>query len=265
MDAQVVQEPNLPSQSDSGESATTAVTPRSEFFAAAKLTAPILLGVFPFAVVSGVAAVSIGLPPIEAIGMSLIVFAGASQLVSIQLFSAGVPLPVIILSGLIVNLRLLMYSAAIAPNIKEHSPRWKMLLAYMLTDQAFAVSISHFTSKPDQPHKQWYLFGTAFAMWLTWQIGTMIGIFIGGQLPASWSLDFAIPLSFLALVMPTLRDKASISAAMTGGLVALILYTFPFKLGLTIASIIGIAVGLFVENYTTPKVAQASATEGSTQ
>jgi 4-azaleucine resistance transporter AzlC len=260
MDAPTVQNSTLP---ESTPEPDTKHTPRSEFLDAVKLTVPILLGAFPFAIVSGVAAVSIGLPPLEAAAMGIIVFAGASQLVSIQLFSAGVPLPVIILSGLVVNLRFLMYSASVAPHIKEYSPRWKALLAYMLTDQAFAVAISHFTRNPDRPHKNWYLFGTAFSMWLTWQIGTFIGIFIGGQLPSSWSLDFAIPLSFLALMMPGVRDKASASAAVAGGLTAVILYAFPFKLGLTIAAVVGISVGLLVETYTTPR--QATPVEGGAQ
>ncbi len=220
---------------------------KSEFFSGIKDELPILPGVIPFGMIYGVSALSAHIPPIMAQAMSSIVFAGASQFIIAQLVAIGTPPVVIILTAFIVNIRHMLYSASLAPFVKHLPTRWKWLLAYLLTDEAYAVTVLHYRQGGDETHKHWYFFGAGLALWTTWQVSTAIGIFLGTQVPASWSLDFTSTLTFIALVVPALKDRASTIAALTAGLVAIIVYALPFKLGLGLAAIIGILVGLWIE------------------
>ncbi len=222
-------------------------TRRFEFFSGIKDELPILPGVIPFGMIYGVSALSAHIPPLTAQAMSSIVFAGASQFIIAQLVMVGTPPVVIILTAFIVNIRHMLYSASLAPFVKHLPARWKWLLAYLLTDEAYAVTVLHYREGGDETHKHWYFFGAGLALWLTWQVSTAIGIFLGTQVPASWSLDFTSTLTFIALVVPALKDRASTIAALTAGLVAILVYALPFKLGLGFAAIIGIIVGLSIE------------------
>ncbi|HSF81216.1 MAG TPA: AzlC family ABC transporter permease [Anaerolineales bacterium] len=232
------------------------LTIQSEFLAGVRDELPILLGVAPFGMIYGVLALSAGIPPAAAQSMSAIVFAGSSQFIAAQLVASGSSAALIVLTIGIVNLRHALYSASLAPYLKKLSPTWKWLLSYLLTDEAYAVSITHFqkdnlgnahlTSAADQRH--WYFFGAGLALWSIWQVSTGVGIFLGQQVPKSWSLDFTLPLTFLALVIPGLNDRASLAAALSAGLVALLAFSLPFKLGLILAALVGISVGLWSES-----------------
>lgn len=211
---------------------------------------PILLGVIPFGLIYGIAAINAGIPPLQAMLMSSIVFSGSAQFAGTQMIAKGALAPVVILTILVVNLRHVMYSASIAPHLKSLSSRWKTFLAYLLTDEAYAMTITRFTEKPDMPHKGWYLFGAGIILWITWQIATAVGIFAGGQVPSSWSLDFTIALTFLALSVPSIRDRSTAVAAIVGGISAVLLRGMPYQLGLVSAALLGIAAGYGVEKWT---------------
>ena len=176
----------------------------------------------PFGMIYGVSALSAHIPPVLAQGMSSIVFAGSSQFIIAQLVAVGTPPLVIIFTAFLVNIRHMLYSASLAPFVKQLPVRWKWLLAYLLTDEAYAVTISHYRQDGDETYKHWYFFGSGLALWLTWQISTAIGIFLGTQVPASWSLDFTSTLTFIGLVVPVLKDRASVVSALTAGLVAIL-------------------------------------------
>lgn len=208
--------------------------------------APILLGVVPFGLVAGVAAVAVGLPRFEAIAISVLVFAGASQLAGLQLIGDGAPAGVIWLTTLMINLRFLMYSASIAPWLKRLRTRTRTLLAYLLTDQAYALSVARFRRAEPASRRDYYL-GVAGAMWLTWMTATSVGVLVGAQVPPAWGLDFAIPLTFMALLFPMLRDRPSLLAALVGGALAVALRALPLNLGLVTASLAGIAAGAVAE------------------
>ena len=220
---------------------------RSAFFAGVKGISPILLGVVPFAMISGVAAIDVGIPPLSAFIMSILVFAGASQLAALELMGKhGLPL-VIVLTGIIVNLRFCMYSAGLAPHFRHLSSKWKALCAYLLTDQAFLFFVTHVNRSKPNKHSHWFYLGIATTMWSVWQTGTAAGIFLGSQVPDSWSLDFAVPLTFLSLMVPAVKDRASKAAAASAGITAIVAASLPFNLGLITATCIGISVGLLVE------------------
>lgn len=231
-------------------------TSRSEFISGIKAELPILLGVIPFGMIYGVLALSAGITPAEAQSMSTIVFAGSAQFITTQLVASGSPALIMVLTIGIVNLRHALYSASIAPYLKSLKTTWKWLLSYLLTDEAYAVAITHYqrTNPSNNPkvagndRRHWYFLGAGLTLWTTWQASTAIGIFLGTQVPESWSLDFTLPLTFIALVVPGLNDRASLFAALSASLVAVLAFGLPFKLGLIVAALAGILVGLWSES-----------------
>ncbi len=224
-----------------------------DFIAGVRGTLPILIGVIPFAMITGVAAASVGLTFFETLGMSVLVFAGASQLVVFQLMSTGSPWIIMVLTAWVVNLRFTMYSATLAPYLQKLSTARKALLAYMLSDQAFGISLSHFVGTKEEIDHRWYYFGSALLIWVAWQISAIIGSLLGSLVPASWGFDFAFPLSFTALMFAALRDRPTVVAALTGGIIAVLAKGLPYNIGLVLATFLGIAAGYFVENLTLQK------------
>lgn len=198
----------------------------------------------------GVVAVGAGLSPVTAQAMSLIVFAGSAQFLMAQLYGLGTPALVMLLAAAIVNLRHALYSASVAPYLRKLSSPWKWLLAYLLTDEAFAVSILHFhkpRSATTTDYRHFFLLGSGLALWSTWQLGTALGILLGAQIPASWSLEFTLTLTFIGMVVPSLKDRAGAAAAIVAGLAALLAFALPLKLGLILGSLAGILTGMIVE------------------
>jgi 4-azaleucine resistance transporter AzlC len=236
---------------DTGGSTITAsrFTARSEFLAGVKSELPITLGVVPFGMIYGVLALAAGLPPVLAQAMSAIVFAGSAQFIGAQLMSAGTPAAILWLTTFIVNLRHLLYSASVAPHLRHLSPLWRWLLAYLLTDEAYVVTILHYGNKQiPATEKHWYFLGAGLTLWCFWQASTAVGIFLGAQVPASWSLDFTLALTFIGLVVPALSDYPSAAAALSAGMVAVLAAALPYKLGLMLAAVVGIVVGMALEN-----------------
>jgi 4-azaleucine resistance transporter AzlC len=223
-------------------------TARAEFLGGVRAELPILVGTIPFGLIYGVSAVSAGLPRQLAQAMSFIVFAGSAQFVAAQFIGASVPGLIIVVTAFVINLRHALYSASIAPHVRHLPARWKWLLAYLLTDEAYAVAITHYTRPGDAARKHWYFLGAGLALWTAWQASTAVGIFLGAQVPANWSLDFTLPLTFIALVVPTLRDRAGVTAALVAGVAAVLCAALPVKSGLLLASAAGIVAGLAMES-----------------
>ncbi len=176
-------------------------------------------------------ALSSGLSAPTAQMMSSIVFAGSSQFIAAQLIHESAPGLVLILTIAVVNLRHMLYSASLAPYLASLSTRWKVLLSYLLTDEAYAPSVIHYEKEGITPYGHWFLLGAGFSLWFIWQTGTAVG----------------------AMVMPVLKNRPSILAALSAGIVALLAYSLPYKLGLILAALIGIAVGTLLENRKSPK------------
>jgi predicted branched-subunit amino acid permease len=231
------------------------------FIAGVRAELPLLVGVMPFAMIYGVLALESGLTRDQSQAMSAIVFAGSAQIVTTQMVHIGAPGLVMILTIAIVNLRHALYSASMAPYLQPLRPAWKFLLAYLLTDEAYAVTALFYQSSdrlcgpesesPIQPdNRHFFLLGAGLALWTSWQLSTAAGIFLGAVVPESWSLDFTLALTFIALVIPNLKDRAALVAAVSAGVVALIAFSFPYKLGLMIAALAGIGLGLAVEGRT---------------
>lgn len=222
-------------------------SPRSEFISGLKAELPIALSVIPFGMIYGVLALEAGLPESATQAMSAIIFAGSSQFISTQLFSQSAPGLIIVITVGVVNLRHLLYSASIAQYVQRLPVRWKLLLAYLLTDEAYAVSITRYNQPDDVRDKHWFFLSSGLMLWVIWQLSTAAGIFLGATIPASWSLDFTLALTFIALVVPALKDRPSLGAAVTAGAIAVATASFPYRLGILVAALVGILTGLWLE------------------
>ncbi|GMU73795.1 MAG: AzlC family ABC transporter permease [Burkholderiales bacterium] len=208
---------------------------------------PACVGLAPFGVVCGVGAASAGADWLVALGMALVIFSGAAQILAAQLYAANAPVAIIVLTCFVLGLRFLMYSASMAPYLRPLPKSWQRGLAFLLTDQAFAAAIRRFHAKDDPRGGGLHFLGSGVAIYLNWIVTNMTGYFAGASIPASWSLDFAVPLCFIALVAPLFRSVPSIIAAAVAGAAVLALAGLPMRLNLVAAGLIGIVAGTLVD------------------
>ena len=206
--------------------------------------APLLIAVVPFGLVFGIVATGSDTGPWLGGATSFIIFAGAAQLATLQLIDAGTAGAVVIATALVINARHLMYSAALAPAFREFPRGARIALPYLLTDQAFALSIVRFGEVDYPSYRRWFFTGAGLSLWVPWQIFTIAGIVLGAQVPASWSLDFAIPLMFVILLVPTIKGRPELIAAVVGATVAVATAGAPYGLGLIIGAVSGVAAGV---------------------
>lgn len=227
--------------------ALPATTRRGEWWAGVRALSPMLLGVVPFGLIYGVLASGAGMPAWLACAMSAIVFGGASQMILTQLWSAGTPAILIAVTVAMVNLRHALYSATIAPALAPLPKRWKALIAYLLTDEAFAAMSRRLGDAPEQVrYRHWFFFGAGFSLWASWQLSTLAGVLVGAQVPRDWPLDFFLPLTFIAIIVPGLKHRSHLAAALVAAALAVVCFAFPHKLGLMVAAFGGIAAGMFL-------------------
>ncbi|MGY8830793.1 MAG: AzlC family ABC transporter permease [Pseudomonadales bacterium] len=210
---------------------------------------PMIVGILPFGLIYGALASLAGLSLGQALGMSLLVYAGSAQFIAISLLTLGSGMVVILLTTLVVNLRHVLYSAALQPYVGKLSQRWRVPLAFGLTDETFAVVQRRYLARGMTEHGQWYHAGVALALYLSWVSSSLVGALFGQSVPnlAGWGLDFAMLATFIGIVVPALRNQPQIAAALVAGAVALLCHTWPYKLGLMAAALSGIAVGVWLE------------------
>jgi 4-azaleucine resistance transporter AzlC len=230
-------------------------SPRAAFFYGITQSLPFLIVVIPFAVLFGVVATEAGLSVSQVMGFSVLVLAGASQFTAVQLLQDNAPTIVIILSGLAVNLRMAMYSASLMPWLREATAKQKAWISYALIDQTFALSIQHFERHPKLTITQRlaYFAGGALVLCGPWMLSTWAGATLGDAIPDDIALDFALPITFLAMIAPMLRTTAHLAACFVAIVSALALAGLPSGLGLLIAAPLGMATGALVEARTQPK------------
>ncbi len=204
----------------------------------------LLLGVIPFGLVFGVVAAESVVGPVLGYLTSIVIFAGAAQFATVGLLVEGASAAVIIATALVINSRHLMYSAALSPAFREF-PAWaRYALPYVLTDQAFAVSIVRYRDADDPGYRWRFFAGAALTLWVSWQAATLIGVVVGARLPEALGLTFAIPLVFLALLVLTVHTRPELVAAIVGGIVAVAAAGVPYNLGLLIGACGGVVAGV---------------------
>jgi len=218
-----------------------------EFLAGCRDISPALIGTTPFGLVAGVAAITAGMTALEGIALSVFSFSGIAQLVVCQLVAADSPIVVTVAASLVVSLRFVMYSAALAPHLAHLDRRWRALLAFVMTDQSFAITVKRFSDPGERGERHWYFLGAATTLYVSWQLAVVVGVLAGARVPASWSLDFAVVLTFIALLVPVVRTRADLAAALVAGSIALAAAGMPYRLSLVVASIAGIGAGLALE------------------
>lgn len=222
---------------------------KSTFWRGFRDGAPFILGAAPFGLVFGILATEAGLNLYEVMSMCVLVIAGAAQFAALAQMHDSAPVLLVVAAALTVNLRMVMYSASIAPHLRD-APLWqRAIAAYILVDNSYAVGIAEFDSNPHQStsQKMVYYFGSAIPVWITWYAATFLGAYLGQSIPPEFALDFAVPIAFLAIVAPMLKTLAHIGAALTSIVVALLLSFLPYSIGLFAAAALAMIVGAEIE------------------
>lgn len=207
-----------------------------------KVTIPLLPAAASIGLVTGVVATTVGLSPIQALGMSVAFYSPIVMLTALNLIEIGAPLTVIVLGSLLVGLRFAMLSLSLSPFLERLSDRWKWVLAYFLLTPTYVLSVERYESGPETSRHGFYL-GTAIPGWVTLQITLLLGVGFGASIPASWQLGFILPLAFIALLVRIISDQAGLVAALIAGVLAVIAANFPLGIGLLVAITGGVTAG----------------------
>jgi 4-azaleucine resistance transporter AzlC len=216
----------------------------AEFLMGVRATIPLVVGTIPFGIIFGAVAVASGTTPLAAAAMSALVFAGSAQFIAVELAAAGATPFIIIIAAFIVNLRHLLYSLTLAPYVRNLSQQWLVPLGFLLTDETFLVTSHRFQAAGNSPHKHYFYLGSALFMYVNWQLCTYVGIMAGSVLsnPRAWGLDFALPLTFIGMLVPLLRDRVTVLCAVVAGVSAVLFNSLPHHLGLLVATGVAILV-----------------------
>jgi predicted branched-subunit amino acid permease len=208
---------------------------------------PTLFGVAAWGLVVGIAMVKTGLSPLQATAMTLLVFAGSAQLASLPLIAAHAPVWVIFATALVVNLRFVIFSAVLAPHFAHLPWRQRFFFGYISGDMATGLFMQRFRTPEPVPGKLTYLKALIYPNWLTWQVGSLAGIFLGSTVPPEWGLGFAGTLAILCITVPLVINSAALCGVLVAGAVAVWAHDLPYKLGLLLAVAVGMLAAIAVE------------------
>ena len=225
------------------------MTKFSEFKNGCLQEIPLQLGVFPFGIAYGILGIEVGLTNIQTYLLSIIIFAGVSQIVFAQLFSTFTPSFIIVGTIGIVNLRHILYGVSLSSYLKKLSLKWRVILSYLITDEAFAISYKRFSEEKKTKYMHFHLLGSGITLWISWQISTLIGIFIGPSIPNSLNLEYVIPLSFIAIVVVSINTKIKLIIFIMSALLSILLRDLPWNLWIITSALISIIIGVLISNF----------------
>jgi predicted branched-subunit amino acid permease len=223
-----------------------------------KTGTPALFGIAAWGLVVGIAMVKSGLTVPQALGMTLLVFAGSAQLAALPLIAAHAPIWVIFATALVVNLRFVIFSALLAPHFSQLPWRKRCLIGYVTGDLTTALFLQKYPSEAPQQGKLSYLRGLLYPNWGAWQVGSIAGIFAGSAVPAEWGLGFAGTLAIICIVVPLVANRPTLCGVLTAAVVAVLAAGLPYKLGLLLAVIVGMSVAMLAEAWMERKQAKES-------
>lgn len=239
--------PGTPIQADAAElnGIEGAQSRTQEFWGGVRATTPLVVGGIPFGIIFGAVAVTSGLTGEATAAMSALVFAGSAQFVAAGLVASGAGIPIIVLTTFVLNLRHALYSVSLAPYMKHLPQRWLAPLGFWLTDETYLVVVERYQRPDPAPFKHWFHLGSAVFMYVDWQIATWIGIFAGRSIPnpQAWGLEFALPVTFIGMLVPAIRKRSTLLAVIAAGAGALVFAGLPQRLGLIVAIGLGVFVG----------------------
>ena len=207
---------------------------------------PLMIPVVPFGIIYGVIGVEIGFSPMEVFAMSFVIFAGSSQIAFAQLFAAGASPLVMISSVAVINSRHILYGSVLAEYLGKLRLTWKILLSYLMADQAFSVSSAYFKKNVKNKNAHFHMLGSGLTLWSLWQLSTLIGIVLGNIVPAQLGLEFAIPLTFFSLILSELRKLDHIVIILISGICSVLTYNFPFKIYIIFSAIFSLAISVMI-------------------
>lgn len=225
------------------------MTKFSEFKNGCLQEIPLQLGVFPFGIAYGILGIEVGLTNIQTYLLSIIIFAGVSQIVFAQLVSTFTPSFMIVGTIGIVNLRHILYGVSLSSYLKKLSLKWRIILSYLITDEAFAISYKRFSEEKKTKYMHFHLLGSGITLWTSWQISTLIGIFIGPSIPNSLNLEYVIPLSFIAIVVVSINTKIKLIVFIMSALFSILLRDLPWNLWIITSGLISIIIGVLISNF----------------
>ena len=234
-------------------------TDQAAFKEGLKVGAPTWFGVGAWGLVVGIAMIKAGLTLTQALGMTLMVFAGSAQLASLPLIAAHAPIWVIFATALVVNLRFLIFSAILAPHFSHLPWRTRAWLGFLTGDISVGLFMQRYPEFAEEKGKLAYLKALVFPNWAAWQIGSVIGILLGSQVPTSWGLGFAGTLAILCIMLPLIINRAAFAGVIVAGVCALLTVNFPYKLGLLLAVLLGMATAMMLEEFLEAKKPQLAA------
>jgi predicted branched-subunit amino acid permease len=221
---------------------------RAAFFLGMRTAAPSLIAAGTWGLVTGVTMVKSGLTTIQALGMSLLVFAGSAQLAALPLIAAGAPIWVVLVTALVINLRFLIFSAGLYPYLRHLRLPRRLAVGYITADMGFAVAMSRWVNlAPEQrgtPKEIAFLLGVTISTWITWQSTSIIGVLLALQIPQTWGLDFAAIIALISLTVPLISSKPAALGALAAAVTAVLAAAAPLKLGIVAAVLVGMTVAM---------------------
>lgn len=224
---------------------------RAAWLDGVRVVAPALVALAAWGLVTGVATVKSGLTQWQAVGMSLLLFAGSAQLAALPLIAADAPIWVVLITTAVVNLRFVIFTAGLYPYFRHLPAGKRTMLGYVTGDVSFALSVSRWSAQPlpeqGSRERTWFYLGICSGTWIVWQVSSIAGIFLGGGIPGSWGLDFVAILALVALVLPMIAGAPTIAGALVAAVVAVLAAGAPLKLGLVLAVLAGISVAVAVD------------------
>ena len=209
---------------------------------------PLNLAVLPWGILCGSLAIQHNFTVLEAILMPALVFAGSVQLVVIELINDNVPLATILFTTFIISSRHFLYGLALRDRLKQLPFKWRGIIGFLLTDELFALS-----GKADSYSgklKLFYAIAAGMSFYLCWLLWNIIGIIAGSFLPdlTEIGLDFAIAVTFIALVVPSITNLATLLTVIVAGILSVLFTLFNWELGLVLASLIAMFCGYLTVN-----------------
>ena len=218
-----------------------------------RLSMPSQFGMAAWGLVVGVAMIKAGMSLPQALGMTLLVFAGSAQLAALPLMALHTPIWVIFVTALIVNLRFLIMSALIAPRFAHLHWFKRLVLGFFSGDITVALFMNRYpemwTTADQEQEQRDFLKGLVVPNWLIWQAASIVGILLGSQIPTHWGLGFAGTLAILCVMVPLVQNRAAVGGILVASVVAVLTHAWPYKLGLLLAVVLGMGVAMFLEEY----------------
>ena len=210
------------------------------FFKGTVAVLPHMLSVIPFGIITGAIGIELGFDPILVYATSLIIFGGASQIIFMQLLSGGASSLIAITSVGVINSRHLLYGAVLSEYLEKLSFIKKLFISYFIVDQGFAESNKYIKQNKDLSHPHYYILGTGVTLWFCWQLSTISGIILGSFIPEELGLKFAIPLTFLAIIVNDLKKLDHVFVMLVSGFASLVLFDAPFKSYIILSPIVAL-------------------------